>query len=181
MEALSVTDSLTGIPNRRHFDEVLDREYARHAQELGTLALIFIDIDYFKRFNDSYGHIAGDECLRKVASIIAQHVPLPACAARFGGEEFACVLPDTDLHTAVGIANQIRTGIMDLRIPHTESGVADCVTVSLGVSSGPCVPNNTIATMVRAADAQLYLAKANGRNRVESIFLSGVGCTKANS
>ena len=181
MEALSVTDSLTGIPNRRHFDEVLDREYARHAQESGTLALIFIDIDYFKRFNDTYGHIAGDECLRKVASIIAQHVPLPACAARFGGEEFACVLPDTDLHTAVGIANKIRTGIIDLGIPHAGSGAADCVTVSLGVSSGPCVAINTIATMVRAADAQLYIAKAKGRNRVESIFLSGAGGTQANS
>ena len=173
LETLSVTDALTGIPNRRQFDEVLDREYAHQAQTAGNLALIFIDIDYFKRFNDNYGHIAGDECLQKVAHAIAQHVQLPACAARFGGEEFACILPNTELDAATALAEQIRHSIMDLGIPHAHSGVAKCVTVSLGVVSGLCIPANSIATMVRAADAQLYLAKDNGRNRVISLLLSG--------
>ena len=178
LETLSITDSLTGIPNRRQFDEVLDREYDRHAQGTDNLALIFIDIDYFKRFNDSYGHMAGDECLQKVAHSIAQYIRPPACAARFGGEEFACILPNTELTTAISLAEQIRISIMDLGISHAKSGVADCVTVSLGVVSGPCVPANSIATMVRAADAQLYLAKAKGRNRVESAFLSGADETQ---
>ena len=172
LEALSITDSLTGIPNRRQFDEVLDREYERHAQNGENLALIFIDIDYFKRFNDNYGHILGDECLQKVARVIARHIQLPACAVRFGGEEFACILPNTGLVTATAMAEQIRNRIMELRIEHEGSSVADCVTVSLGVVSGPCIPVNSIARIVRAADAQLYLAKANGRNRVESGYLS---------
>ena len=175
MQTLSITDSLTGIANRRQFDEVLDRAYERLAQIAGQLALIFIDIDYFKRYNDSYGHIAGDECLRHVARIIAQHVQFPACAARFGGEEFACVLPETGLEAATNLAEQIRHAIIALNIPHAESGVAECVTVSLGVVSGPCVAANTIAKMVRTADAQLYLAKGKGRNRVESALLSATG------
>ena len=97
----------------------------------------------------------------------------PACAARFGGEEFACILPNTELASAIALAEQIRRAIMNLHIPHVASGVADCVTVSLGVASGPCVPANSIATMVRAADAQLYRAKGKGRNLTESAFLSG--------
>lgn len=175
LETLSITDALTGIANRRQFDAVLDREYARHTQTAGDLALIFMDIDYFKRFNDNYGHIAGDECLRKVAHVIAQHVQPPACAARFGGEEFACVLPGTKLAAARALAERIRRSIMKLDIPHEHSGVATSVTVSLGVVSGPCVAANSIAKMVRAADAQLYLAKGNGRNRVESTLLSDQG------
>ena len=173
LEELSITDALTGIANRRQFDMVLDREYERHTQTAGNLALIFIDIDYFKRVNDKYGHIAGDKCLRKVAHTIAQHMRPPACAARFGGEEFACILPNTELASAIALAEQIRRAIMNLHIPHVASGVADCVTVSLGVASGPCVPANSIATMVRAADAQLYRAKGKGRNLTESAFLSG--------
>ena len=171
LETLSITDALTGIANRRQFDAALDREYARQARTAGNLAMIFIDIDYFKLFNDNYGHIAGDECLQKVAHVIAQHMQPPACAARFGSEEFACILPNTELNTATALAEQIRHGIMEMGIPHAESSVAECVTVSLGVVSGPCVTANSIATMVRAADAQLYLAKANGRNRVEFAFL----------
>lgn len=173
LEELSITDALTGIANRRQFDMVLDREYERQAQTAGNLALIFIDIDYFKRFNDKYGHIAGDKCLRRVAHAIAQHMRAPACAARFGGEEFACILPNTALDNATAQAEQIRHSIMKLGIPHADSNVADCVTVSLGVASGPCVPANSIATLVRAADTQLYLAKGKGRNITESVFLPG--------
>ena len=175
LEALSITDALTGIANRRHFDEVLDKEHERHSQSASNLALILIDIDYFKRFNDSYGHVLGDECLRKVAHIIALHTRLPACAARFGGEEFACILPDTKIESATAFAEEIRHLIIQLAIPHTESTVADCVTVSLGVVSGPCVSSNSVTKMIQMADKQLYLAKANGRNRVESAFLSGDG------
>ena len=170
---LSITDSLTNIANRRKFDEVLDREYERLTQTGGNLALIFIDIDYFKRFNDKYGHIAGDKCLQKVAHVIAQHMQPLACAARFGGEEFACILPDTQLDAAAALAEQIRLAIMNLNIPHAASAVANRVTVSLGVVSGPCVPANSIAAMVRAADARLYLAKGKGRNITESVFLPG--------
>ena len=173
LEALSITDALTGIANRRHFDEVLNKEHERHLQSASNLALILIDIDYFKRFNDCYGHVLGDECLRKVAHIIAQHTQLPACAARFGGEEFACILPNTKIESATILAEEIRHQIIQLAIPHAESTVANCVTVSLGVVSGPCVSSNSVTKLIQAADEQLYLAKANGRNRVESVFLPG--------
>ncbi|MDH4322030.1 MAG: diguanylate cyclase [Desulfobulbaceae bacterium] len=169
LESLSNTDGLTGIANRRHFDEVLAREYARHARSGAKLSLILLDIDYFKSFNDCYGHIAGDECLQRVAKVIDTHAARPAdLAARYGGEEFACILPETDRRGALAIAEKIRLGIMDLAIPHQRSQVAACVTASLGVETVQCRTGGSALELLTQVDELLYCAKSSGRNRIES-------------
>ncbi|MBF0233468.1 MAG: diguanylate cyclase [Desulfamplus sp.] len=170
LEALSVTDGLTGIANRRHFDAVLDKEYARHARSGEKLSLIFLDIDYFKAFNDNYGHVKGDECLQKVAKVISECSARPTdLAARYGGEEFACILPETDSNGAVGVAENIRLGIIALDIPHKGSKVAECVTVSLGVITIKYNKHLSVVEIVKQVDQMLYLAKSGGRNRIEFI------------
>ena len=164
---LSVTDGLTGLANRRHFDEVLAKEYSRHARSGAELSLILMDIDYFKAYNDTYGHVSGDECLRQVAhkitSIILRSNDL---AARYGGEEFACILPETDLAAAMCVAEKIRQGIRELKIPHRSSTVTDCVTISIGVVTAHCIPGKSESNIITLADEQLYAAKSGGRNRV---------------
>lgn len=167
LAALSITDGLTGIANRRHFDETLIREYARHARSHASLSLILLDIDHFKAFNDCYGHVKGDECLRLIAQIIASHTTRAAdLAARYGGEEFACILPETDLRKAVNIAEKIRAGIQALAIPHQESKTAESVTASLGVISARYDVKKTIEEILVLVDEQLYRAKTSGRNQV---------------
>ena len=169
LESLSNTDGLTGIANRRHFDDVLAREYARHARSGAKLSLILLDIDYFKAFNDSYGHIAGDECLQKIAKVIADCAARPAdLAARYGGEEFACILPETDRTGALVIAEKIRMDIMALAIPHQKSQVAACVTASLGVETVQCRTGGSALEILVQVDELLYCAKSSGRNRIES-------------
>ena len=176
LEALSNTDGLTGIANRRHFNEVLTREYARHARSEAELSLILLDIDLFKSFNDCYGHVAGDECLQQVAQVIAGCLARPAdLAARYGGEEFVCILPDTDSNGAVAIAEKIRQEIMARAIPHKESTVANCITASLGVATVPCTVGGSIMDIVARVDQQLYRAKSSGRNRVEFVAPHEVG------
>ena len=168
LEALSMTDGLTGIANRRYFDEVLAQEYARHARSGAELSLILLDIDLFKAFNDYYGHVNGDDCLRQVARVIANCAVRPAdLAARYGGEEFACILPETDRNGAIAIAEKIRQGISARAIPHHGSDVADHVTASLGVVTVQCTPDGSAVGIITQADALLYRAKASGRNRVE--------------
>jgi diguanylate cyclase (GGDEF)-like protein/hemerythrin-like metal-binding protein len=176
LEALSNTDGLTGIANRRCFDEVLTREYARHARSGAELSLILLDIDYFKLFNDCYGHVNGDECLRVVAQIIANCLGRPAdLAARYGGEEFACILPETGSNGALVIAEQIRRQIMARAIPHKDSKVTDCVTASLGVVTVQCTPGGSVMDMVTQVDELLYRAKSSGRNRVEFVATRHMG------
>lgn len=164
---LAITDGLTGLANRRHFDDVLALEYARHARAGAELSLILLDVDHFKLFNDTYGHVSGDDCLRQVArsidSIIVRSSDL---AARYGGEEFVCILPETSQDGAVAIAEKIRQGIMTLALPHSASCAADCVTASLGVVTARCVPGKSVLHIVAQADEQLYAAKSGGRNRV---------------
>ncbi|OGQ87319.1 MAG: hypothetical protein A2512_08165 [Deltaproteobacteria bacterium RIFOXYD12_FULL_56_24] len=168
LEALSMTDSLTGVANRRRFDAVLAREYARHARSGAELSLIMLDIDHFKDFNDCYGHLKGDECLRQVAQAMADCVVRPTdLVARYGGEEFACILPETDSHGAIAIAEKIRRGIIARAIPHQESKVAACVTASLGVATMPCAAGGSAMDLIAQADGQLYLAKSSGRNQVK--------------
>lgn len=170
LEALSITDGLTGIANRRHFDEALSQEYARHARSGAELSLILLDIDHFKAFNDTYGHVAGDDCLRRIARIIADCASRPAdLAARYGGEEFACILPETDGTGAVIIAEQIRRGIQAVAIPHKGSDAADCVTASLGVVTLQCDASGSAVGIISRADELLYFAKSRGRNRVECV------------
>jgi diguanylate cyclase (GGDEF)-like protein len=168
LEILSITDGLTGIANRRHFDAVLAQEYARHARHETKLALIMLDIDHFKTFNDCYGHVAGDECLRRIGQVLAANATRSAdLPARYGGEEFVCILPETDSDGAVGIAEKIRQSIQELAMPHERSSVAECVTASLGVVSVMCSVGGSPVDIVAKADELLYVAKSMGRNRVE--------------
>ncbi len=176
LEALSNTDGLTGIANRRRFDEVMAQEYARHARSGAELSLILLDIDLFKSFNDHYGHVAGDECLQQVAQVMADCVARPAdLAARYGGEEFVCILPETDSSGAVAIAENIRRGIIARAIPHKDSTVAECVTASLGVVTVHCTASGSVVDIITQVDEQLYLAKYSGRNRVKFIVVHNAG------
>jgi len=173
LETLSITDSLTGIANRRHFDAVLETEYGRHARSGGELSLIMLDIDHFKAFNDLYGHLKGDDCLRQVGRVLADSAARAAdLAARYGGEEFVCILPETDRAGAIMIAEQIRRGIQLLAVPHQGSSVADHVTASLGVVTAECTPDGSAMDILFVADGLLYQAKASGRNRIVTQALS---------
>lgn len=167
LESQAMLDGLTNIPNRRRFDETLENEWKR-AQRSGTpLSLIIADIDYFKRYNDNYGHAAGDDCLKKVAAALVASIDRPSdLAARFGGEEFSVILPDTDAEGARAIAERLRSQIENLRIPHAYSDASKCVTVSVGLAC--VVPNagNTQTDLIKQADEMLYQAKESGRNRV---------------
>jgi len=170
---LSQLDSLTGVPNRRRFEEELNREWRRH-QRLGMpLSLIMIDIDHFKQYNDCYGHTAGDECLRKVAQTLSVAVNRAAdFVARFGGEEFVCVLPQTEYQGALTVGKRLIDMIRLLNIPHKASGVADHVSISIGIATSAApTSDHTIQEVLGAADRCLYDAKASGRNCLESVLL----------
>jgi diguanylate cyclase (GGDEF)-like protein/PAS domain S-box-containing protein len=164
---LSAQDGLTGLANRRIFDEAFAREYRRAMRDQCCLALIMIDVDRFKAFNDLYGHPAGDECLRRVAEAIAGSIRRPGdVAARYGGEEFAIVLPDTDEAGALVIATRMRHAVLEMAIPHSgsESGV---VTICGGVAAArPHQSEDAAGLLLREADRALYLAKNGGRNAV---------------
>lgn len=168
LEALSTTDALTGIANRRRFDAALSQEYARHARSGAPLSLIMLDVDKFKEFNDTYGHVSGDACLRRITEVMTARATRPAdLVARYGGEEFTCLLPETDHAGALVIAEFIRQDIMGLAIPHEHSAVAPVVTASLGVATVHCSAAGSPLDLVLRVDALLYQAKTGGRNRVE--------------
>jgi diguanylate cyclase (GGDEF)-like protein len=163
---LAATDGLTGLANRYHFDGMLAYEYARHLRSGEELALIMLDIDNFKAFNDTYGHLSGDQCLREVAKAMTRTVSRTTdLVARYGGEEFAVLLPDTCLRGAVVIAERVRTCIGDLTLPQRDAN-AGHITASLGVVSGRFIKGSSIVDVLAEADIQLYTAKAGGRNRV---------------
>lgn len=166
LQMLSVIDGLTQIPNRRRFDEYLNSEWKRHYRDKLSLAVIICDIDFFKLYNDHYGHQGGDHCLQKVAQAIYGCAERPGdLAARYGGEEFVLILPVTDAMGALAVADKIRTSVANLNIPHEKSKVAGHVSLSLGVAA--VVPDSTKdpLALVKEADEGLYLAKANGRNQ----------------
>jgi diguanylate cyclase (GGDEF)-like protein len=159
-------DGLTGVHNRRHFDERLATEWARAARSGQPLSVVLLDVDLFKRYNDRHGHLAGDDCLRQVAAALQANLRRPAdLVARYGGEEFVCLLPDTALAGAVKLAEQLGTAVQALHIEHGDSTVAPVVTVSLGVCTQDDHLPGSAADLLRAADAQLYRAKSEGRNR----------------
>lgn len=169
---LAITDGLTGLANRRCFDQVLDLEDRRLRRTLGScLSLVLIDVDHFKAYNDTYGHIAGDACLRAVGGAIQTAINRATdLAARYGGEEFACILPATPLAGARLLAERIRLGVAGLNIPHRGSATASQVTVSLGVAMVTSESSDAeISALVGNADAQLYEAKVTGRNRVKCL------------
>jgi diguanylate cyclase (GGDEF)-like protein len=167
LEQLSMLDGLTGIANRRQFDQALAGEWQRVARHRGPLVLILIDIDHFKRYNDKLGHLAGDDCLKQVATALGQGVKRPGdLVARYGGEEFAVILPETELAGAVRLAEVLRSSVEALALPHPASDVGKVVTVSLGVARAYPESETQPAGLIAAADQALYQAKQGGRNRV---------------
>ena len=169
LKGLASLDGLTGIPNRRAFDLRLADAWSQASREGTALSLIMIDIDYFKRYNDHFGHLAGDQCLSLVATALADSVNRPYdMAARYGGEEFACILPDTNLQGALKVASMLRTNISELKIAHPASDVSEQLTLSMGVASLQPRIGSDSAELIALADEQLYQAKHNGRDRVQS-------------
>ena len=169
---LSVQDGLTSIANRRMFDSYLKKEWRRSMREQTPLSLILLDVDYFKRYNDTYGHQQGDRCLIAIAETMQKHIRRPAdLAARYGGEEFALILPNTQQQGAYQLADRLRQGIQDLHIEHSSSDVSSYVSISLGVSTIiPQVdaPLQSLDDFIEQTDHHLYLAKHSGRNRVSA-------------
>ncbi len=172
LRRLSAVDGLTGIANRRQFDETLAREWRRAARAERPLAVVLWDIDFFKQYNDVYGHQGGDACLKAVARALALEARRPGDrVSRFGGEEFAVILPDTDARGAAHIAERMRIAVVSLAIPHSGSAVARIVTASAGVASLVPQSEGTHDQLVQWADTALYEAKRAGRNRVVSYGL----------
>ncbi|ABF10835.1 response regulator [Cupriavidus metallidurans] len=167
LQRLTNSDGLTSLSNRRYFDEYLGAEWKRAQREQTQLALLMIDVDAFKGYNDTYGHVAGDEVLRRVAAVIRENCARPAdLPARFGGEEFSMILPATSPGGARLLAEKVRRAIETLRIPHACSPTGGFVTVSIG--GAVIVPGGDadFSRLIEAADAGLYQAKRNGRNQV---------------
>ena len=172
LEKLAWVDGLTEIPNRRRFDQYLQQEWARARRRRASLSIIMVDIDYFKQFNDVYGHAAGDECLKKVARTLTDSFLRPGdLAARYGGEEFAAVLPETDAAAAETLAERLRRNVEALGIAHVASSVSQVVTISLGAAAVKPSPANEPVRLVAAADAMLYESKNGGRNQVRCVSL----------
>jgi len=166
LENISLTDGLTGVANRRHLDEFLETEWARAIRNKTTLSLLMIDIDFFKQYNDIYGHLAGDECLQLIAQKIQQLVQRPSdLVARYGGEEFVVVLPETQ--QVENIAEDIIREIKKLAIAHCNSSVSDIITISVGCATLQPKQGDQHSQLIDLADKQLYLAKNDGRNKIK--------------
>jgi len=170
LRQIALTDSLTKLANRRHLDQYLEIEWRRMAREQKPLALIMCDVDVFKLYNDTYGHVAGDKCLQEVAMVIAESVKRPGdLAARYGGEEFAIVLPNTNMHGAVQLAEIIRQKLAIRSIRHHSSPLdIKIVSLSIGVASAIPRQDLSINWLIMEADQALYKAKETGRDRIVS-------------
>lgn len=167
LESLALIDSLTGIPNRRRLDEVLETEWKRGLRSGGSIAVVMADIDYFKAYNDHYGHGAGDECLRTIARVLSSSLVRPAdMMARYGGEEFVAIMPDTDAAGAKQMAQRWCDNVAAEALFHAYSTVADRVTVSVGYACLTPSADQSPKVLLEMADKMLYQAKAHGRNQV---------------
>lgn len=170
LERSALVDELTNIANRRYFNKALNQAWNHALRKHGYLSLLFIDIDFFKAYNDFYGHLEGDHCLQQVANALKKSIHRPNdMAARHGGEEFTVILPDTNVPGAVKIAQHINNNIANLKIPHVMSKTNTYVTVSTGIIS--MIPTNTLNCIdfVNKADMAMYESKKNGRNRITVI------------
>ena len=167
LQQLAILDGLTGVANRRYFDQVLNNEWNRLAREEKPLSLILCDIDYFKVYNDTYGHPKGDSCLKKVANTLQQATKRAAdLVARYGGEEFAVILPDTDAKGALFVANNIRQKLNRQKIPHPASSVSPYLTISMGIATTIPTAGQDTSNLLNIADRGLYQAKKQGRNQI---------------
>jgi len=172
LQERSTMDDLTGIANRRYFEQRLDAEWRRCARSNSPLAVLLLDVDFFKRYNDTYGHEAGDECLRRIGGMLKQELRRPFdLAARYGGEEFACILPETNFAGANITAAMIERAVRSLRIDHPQSEIDEVITVSAGLGWAVPTRDHEPNELVRMADKQLYLAK-HERGRVHSGMLN---------
>jgi diguanylate cyclase (GGDEF)-like protein len=167
-------DGLTGVCNRRYFDEQLKCEWDRATRLGAPLSVALVDVDLFKRYNDHYGHQAGDECLRRVAAVMKACLRRPTDrVARYGGEEFGLLLPDTDAMGALHLASQIREGLVAAHIEHAASSVGGLLTLSVGLSTQAPGRVGNEDTLLKAADEQLYIAKLSGRDQARGVLLTG--------
>jgi len=167
LKLMSSIDALTGIPNRRRFDECLNLEWRRALRSKYPLSLLMIDIDHFKSYNDTYGHQKGDECLKVVAQEIGRHLRRPSdLVARYGGEEFSVILPETPSYSALSLATRVWSGIGNLRISHAGLASVGYLTVSIGTSTTIPDSRKEMLALVENADKNLYRSKSTGRNRV---------------
>jgi diguanylate cyclase (GGDEF)-like protein len=167
-------DGLTGVCNRRYFDEHLKSEWDRATRLGAPLSVALVDVDLFKRYNDHYGHQAGDECLRRVAAVMKACLRRPTDrVARYGGEEFGLLLPDTDAMGALHLAGQIREGLAAAHIEHAASSVGGLLTISVGLSTLAPGRVGNETTLLKAADEQLYIAKLSGRDQARGVLLTG--------
>lgn len=166
LKLLSTTDGLTGVANRRRFDDQLHIEWGRALREQEALSLIFLDIDNFKRYNDFFGHLQGDECLRLIANTIEKcHMRDTDIVARYGGEEFAVILPNTNIDGAIQCAERLTDTIAKLDIPHPSNGIYKTITVSMGLSTVVPTPEITPDQVLNFVDGCMYEAKETGRNK----------------
>jgi len=172
LEAMSARDPLTGLANRGRLGQVLQMEWRRCLRTARPLALIMIDIDHFKSYNDSLGHAAGDACIKSVAQALDAAMRRPGdLVARYGGEEFTAILPDTDAQGVIAVATTMRETVESLAINHPSSPISDWVTISCGAAIAIPASHLTSEDLLSAADKMLYRAKEKGRNRVESMIL----------
>lgn len=173
---LSSLDGLTGISNRRQFDETLLREWRRLGRQSRPLSMLLCDVDYFKQFNDGYGHQVGDECLKAVARTLKDTLRRPAdLVARYGGEEFGVILPDTEITGALQVAEAMRSAVEGLNITHRYSKGGSVVTISIGVASTtPLRTGSDSSVLLKRADDALYQAKQAGRNRIAAAVVSAI-------
>jgi len=167
LKRISSLDNLTGIANRRYFDTAFDREWRRAMRETEPLSLIMCDVDYFKQYNDCYGHQPGDECLKLVASNLSESMHRPTdLVARYDGEAFVMLLPGTHARGAIRVAERVRQAVLNLQLPHEKSAVHDYVTISLGAATVAPMLKHQPQELLLAADRALYSAKQSGRNQV---------------
>ncbi|MDX2213800.1 MAG: diguanylate cyclase [Oculatellaceae cyanobacterium bins.114] len=165
LQRLAQVDGLTHIANRRQFDVYLEKEWQRSLREQQPLTLMLCDVDHFKRYNDTYGHQAGDRCLQAIAQMLTQTLKRPAdLVARYGGEEFAIILPNTDEEGGIHLAQRIQSALQALQIPH-KSSEKHYITLSIGIATMCPTIGETYQILILATDQALYLAKAQGRDR----------------
>lgn len=168
LQRQATLDGLTGIPNRRRFDEFLEYEWERSLRFQHPLSVILIDIDFFKLYNDHFGHAQGDACLKQVAKTIMETMPRTVdLASRYGGEEFSCILPETNADGTLTVARRILENCRNLKLPHPRSKATDHVTVSLGTATTTPTKDLRKLDIVEMADKALYTAKKSGRNQIQ--------------